>query len=130
LAKKIESLGHSVEDVGVAPGTEKADYPRITEKAVRLLLDGGRDFAVLVCGTGIGMSMAANRHRGVRAVTVENECSARFSRTHNNANVLALGARIIGPELAASIVEVFLAAEFAGGRHQDRLDLIDPPSGA
>ena len=64
LAKKIESLGHSVEDTGVAPGTEKADYPRITEKAVRLLLDGGRDFAVLGCGTGIGMSMAANRQGG------------------------------------------------------------------
>jgi ribose 5-phosphate isomerase B len=127
VVKKIESLGHEVVDIGVAPGTAKADYPLITQKAVQEILAGRHDYGVLVCGTGIGMSMSANRFKGIRAVTVENEVTARYSRTHNNANVLALGARIIGPELALSIVESFLGAVFEGGRHQDRLDMIDPP---
>ncbi|MDR2199748.1 MAG: ribose 5-phosphate isomerase B [Deltaproteobacteria bacterium] len=130
LSARIKDLGHFLEDVGAAPGTERADYPLIAREAARAILSGRFDLGVLVCGTGIGMAVAANRFSGIRAAVCENEVSARFSRTHNDANILCLGARIIGPELALSVTEVFLAHSFLGGRHRERVRMIDPPEGA
>ena len=80
---------------------------------------------ILICGTGIGMSIAANRHKGIRAALCTTELHARFTRLHNNANVLCLGARVTGVELALAIVDTFLSTEFEGGRHQRRIDLLN-----
>ena len=83
------------------------------------------DRGILVCGTGLGMSIAANKVKGIRAVTISDTYSARVSRAHNNANVLCLGERVIGEHLALDIVDIWLKTEFEGGRHQKRIDMID-----
>lgn len=95
-----------------------ADYGRAMWKAIS---EGAAPFGVVICGTGIGISIAANRHAGVRAALCTNSTMARFSRQHNDANVLALGARIIGPEVAADAVGTFLTTPFEGGRHSERV---------
>ncbi|NLW82587.1 MAG: ribose 5-phosphate isomerase B [Desulfovibrionales bacterium] len=103
---------------------ESCDYPRIAEKLVAEVLSRNSR-GVLICGSGIGMSMAANRFAGIRAALCTNEYMARMSRMHNNANVLCLGERIIGVDLAKAILDAFLTAEFQEGRHQRRVDLMD-----
>lgn len=100
-------------------------YPIYAEKVTSAVLNGDADFGILVCGTGIGVSMAANKVRGIRAAHVTDCFSAEATRKHNNANVLCLGQRIIGEGLALKIVDIFLSTEFLGGRHQERLDLFD-----
>jgi ribose 5-phosphate isomerase B len=90
----------------------------------RDVAEGGAEFGILICGTGIGMAMTANKVRGIRAANVSDVYSARMSRLHNNANVLALGARVIGPGVAREIVEVFLSTPFEGGRHERRVGKI------
>lgn len=105
-------------------GTDSAasvDYPDYAEKACKIVQDGKADFAILVCGTGIGMSIAANKMKGIRAALCINEYSAEYARMHNDANVLTLGARVTGEGLALNIVDRFLAGKFAGGRHARRL---------
>lgn len=121
LVPKIEALGHTVIDLG-CNSDESVDYPDFAEKVCAKVISGEADGGILVCGTGIGMSMAANRYRGIRAALCDNEYMARMSREHNDANVLCLGDRVLGKGLAENIVDVWLNTEFAGGRHQRRID--------
>lgn len=115
---------HSVLDVGT-DSTESVDYPDIARAAVALLRKGDAERAILICGTGIGMAMAAGRHRGIRAACCTDPYVAVMSRRHNDANVLCLGARVIGCGLAESIVQEWLAADFDGGRHARRVEKIE-----
>ena len=103
---------------------ESCDYPDYAEKACRLVQNGEATYAVLVCGTGIGMCIAANKMKGIRAALCGDEFSPHFTRAHNDANVLTLGARVIGPGLAESILDTFLSSEFECGRHARRLEKI------
>lgn len=118
LKKEISALGHSFEDVGCY-GVESVDYPDYAVRAVEALKKADR--AILICGTGIGMSIAANRFRFVRAALCHDEFTAVMSREHNDANVLCLGARVLDVEIAKAIVRKWLSTEFAGGRHLTRI---------
>lgn len=103
---------------------ESVDYPDYGFRMAKALVDGRGDRGILVCGTGIGISMAANRHPAVRAAVCHDVSSARLTRMHNNANVLALGARLVGDVVALDCVDAFLSTEFEGGRHARRVDKI------
>ncbi len=103
---------------------EKFDYPLAAAEACDAVLSGKAEKAVLVCGTGIGISIAANKFKGIRAAVCTDEFTAKYTRLHNDANVLCLGGRVVGPGLAREIVSVFLNTEFEGGRHTARLSLI------
>lgn len=108
-------------------GTYTADschYPIFGARAAKAVADGRCDLGIVICGTGIGMSMAANKVKGIRCALCSDTYSAKMTRIHNNSNVLALGARVIGVELAKEIVTAWLDAEFEGGRHQVRVDMI------
>ena len=107
-------------------GTDESpsDYPIIARKVCQMIQNGEADQGILLCGTGIGMSIAANKHRGIRAAACSEPYSAKFTRLHNDANVLCMGARVIGTGLAQQILDAFLFTEFEGGRHQRRVDLI------
>lgn len=115
---------HHVEDVGVYD-TTSYDYPKIAHKVARAVADGLYSRGVLICGSGIGMSMVANRYKGVRAALCDNLYSARMSRLHNDANILTMGGRILGVDLALEILGLFLETEFEGGRHKSRIDQFD-----
>lgn len=104
---------------------EACDYPVIAHAVAKEVASGKCDKGILVCGTGLGMSLAANKVRGIRAVALENTYSARVSRAHNNANVLCLGERVIGEHLALDIVDMWLKTGFEGGRHKRRVDMIE-----
>ena len=120
----ISELGHEIIDVG-APIGEAIDYPIPGEKVGRLVASGEADLGVLICGTGVGISLAANKVKGIRAAAVSDTATARLIREHNNANVIAIGARIVGSELAKDIIKTFLITDFSGEeRHQRRIDLI------
>ncbi len=127
----MTARGDEVIDVG-AHSEEPVDYPDIASKVARAVAAGDARFGILVCGTGIGMAIAANRVRGVRAAQVYDPEMARMARMHNDANVLTLPGRYIDVERAAEVVEAFLDTEFEGGRHQRRVDKIDAgdPAGA
>ena len=101
-----------------------AHYPVVALEAARAVQSGEANYGILVCGTGIGMSMAANKIHGIRAAVCSEHYSAKYTRLHNDANILCLGARTIGPELALELVDTFLSTEFEGGRHADRLKMI------
>lgn len=103
---------------------ESVDYPDIAEKLCKEIIDGNAEKGILICGTGIGISIAANKMDGIRAAVCTDEYCAKMCRRHNNANVLCLGGRVVGRELAISIVEAYLTEEFDGGRHQNRIDKI------
>ena len=105
-------------------GLESCDYPDFGIPAARAVGSGACEMGIVICTTGIGMSMAANKVHGVRCALCSDSLSARLTRQHNNANVLALGAGIVGPNLALEIVETFLTTEFLGGRHQRRVDKV------
>lgn len=115
---------HRLLDCGTHDQTP-TDYPRYALAVAKAVAAGEAERGVLVCGTGIGMAIAASRIRGIRAAVCTNEYTARMSRAHNNANVLCLGGRVVGPGLAEDIVRSFLRTEFAGGRHAARLALLD-----
>ncbi len=102
--------------------TDSVDYPEFGEKVGLAVVDGSIDLGIIMCGTGLGISIAANKVSGVRAAVVSEEFSARMARAHNNANILALGGRVVGKDLAKSIVDTFINTEFEGGRHQRRID--------
>ncbi len=104
--------------------TASVDYPDYAKKACDAVLSGEADAAVLICGTGVGISISANKIHGIRAAQCSDTFTARFSRLHNDANALCLGARVVGTGLACDIVDAFLAASFEGGRHQRRVDKI------
>lgn len=120
IAEHITALGHDIIDDGTY-GKESCDYPVFAHKLCAAV-EAEASLGILICGTGIGMSMAANRHAGIRAALCTTELHARLTRRHNNANVLCLGARMTGVELALAIVTAFLESSFEGGRHQLRLD--------
>lgn len=114
------SMGYEVIDVGCS-SPESVDYPDFAEAAVSEIINGFCAQGILICGTGIGMSIAANRHYEIRAANCNSEYTAEMSREHNNANVLCLGARVLDKDLALKIVQVWLNSEFTGGRHQRRI---------
>ncbi|HEY9856580.1 MAG TPA: ribose 5-phosphate isomerase B [Stenomitos sp.] len=116
--------GHQVEDLG-CHSPERCDYPEFAQKVAMAVAGTPVERGVLVCGSGIGVSIAANRIAGVRAALVNEPLSARLSREHNDANVVCLGSRLVGPDMAREIVRVFLETPFAGGRHQARVEQID-----
>lgn len=118
----LNKAGYEVIDVG-NQGESSVDYPDYANKLCLAMAAGDFDQGILICGTGIGMSMVANRHRHIRAALCQEPFSARMSREHNNANVLCLGGRVLGPELAKDIVHTWLNTDFAGGRHQNRTSL-------
>jgi len=120
LAAMLADRGIAVVDLGT-DGTDSVDYPDFAAAMAKALAEGRAGRGVLICGTGIGIAMAANRFRHIRAAPVHDLSTARLAREHNDANVIALGARFIGPELAKECLEVFLDTAFAGGRHVGRV---------
>lgn len=122
IVSLLQEMGHEVDDQGCF-GTESVDYPEFAKTVCSLVQADRCDRGILVCGTGIGMSMVANRFDGIRAALCHESFTARMSREHNDANVLCLGARVIGPGLAEEIVRTWVITEFAGGRHQRRIDM-------
>ena len=124
----LGELGWEVRDVGT-DDESSCDYPDFGHAVAESVASGEADFGVLVCGTGVGMSMTANHHSPkIRAVVCSEPFSARMARQHNDANVLCMGQRVVGIGLARDILMAFLDAEFEGGRHQRRVDKIDPES--
>ena len=120
LLLELRALGFDVLDLGT-DSRESVDYPDFAEAVARAIEDGSARWGLLLCGTGIGMSMAANRHRGVRAALVHDSLTARLARQHNDANVLVLGSRILGPEVAKDCLKVFFETPFEAGRHARRV---------
>ncbi len=120
LVELLEELGQEVDDHG-CDSVESVDYPAFAHSVCEKVNNGEVDIGILVCGSGIGMSIAANRFRKIRAAVCHDEYTARMSREHNDANVLCLGERVIGSGVAKEIVKVWLSTEFAGGRHQQRI---------
>jgi ribose 5-phosphate isomerase B len=125
LAGLLETWGWKVADLGT-DGPDSVDYPEFGARLARGVADGKYCLGVLVCGTGLGMSMTANRHRGVRAALCTSAYMARMARAHNDANVLCLGERVIGLGQAEDILKAFLDGEFEGGRHARRIQAIEP----
>ena len=119
----LEEKGIEVIDFGVAIG-EKADYPVQAEKVALAVVHGEADLGIAICGTGIGISIACNKVHGIRAACCSDPYSAKLSRIHNNSNILCFGSRVVGEELAKMMVDEWLNAEFEGGRHQRRIDLM------
>lgn len=109
---------------------ERTDYPIYAEKVANAVLSGECDKGILICGTGIGISIAANKFKGIRAVVCSEPYSAKLSREHNDTNILAFGAKVIGEATAYMIVEEFLKAQYEGGRHQKRIDMISQTENA
>lgn len=124
IADYLSNNGHEVEDLGT-DSTERTDYPIYAEKCADAVVSGRAELGILICGTGVGMSIAANKHPGVRAVCCSEPYSAEMARRHNDANILCFGARVIGEATAEMICDAFLAAEYEGGRHQRRVDMIN-----
>lgn len=123
LVEQLKNDGYDVEDAGTY-SKDSCDYPVFAEKACRYMLDGKAELCILVCGTGIGMSMAANKVKGIRAACCSDTYSAKYTRLHNDANVLCMGARVVGEGLAYEIAKVFLETEFEGGKHLRRINMI------
>ena len=123
LKQHLAERGIEVSDAGTYT-EESCDYPDIAEKVCREITDGNAERGILVCGTGIGMSMAANKVKGIRAALCGDVFSATMSREHNNANIICLGERVLGPGLAACILDAWLDTDFAGGRHERRVNKI------
>lgn len=121
LAQWLREAGHDVLDLGTT-GPESVDYPRFGAMLAEAIADGRAERGITVCGSGIGVAIAANRNPACRCAQVDEPLSARLAREHNDANAIALGARLIGIEMAKACVEAFLTADFAGGRHQRRVD--------
>ena len=125
LIRFLDTLGHTVEDVGTH-GPESVDYPDFAQAVgERIQVIGNSALGILVCGTGVGISIAANKMHGIRAARCDDPYTAKMSRAHNDANVLCLGARVIGPGLAEDTVRAFLETPFEAGRHQLRVDKIN-----
>lgn len=124
IFRRLIERGRVPKDMGVDLSVEKADYPDYARPLAQAVAAGEYDLGILVCGTGTGMALAANRVPGARAANCTNELMARMARAHNNANILTLGERLLGEDLALAIVDAFLETAFEGGRHQIRLDKI------
>ena len=124
IKEYVESLGHEVVNFGT-DDNESCDYPLYGKKVGDAVARGEVDCGILICGTGVGISIAANKIKGVRAAVCSDVATAHLVKEHNNANIIAFGARIVGVELAKDIVKTYLEAEFEGGRHQRRIDMIE-----
>ena len=124
LKKHLEEIGVEYRDYGTY-STESCDYPVYAKKACSAVIEGECEKARLVCGTGIGVSMAANNIKGIRAAVCSDTYSAKFTRLHNNANTLCMGARVLGDGLAVEITDIFLTTPFEGGKHQRRIDMFE-----
>lgn len=119
----LKEQGIPFEDLGCY-GPERVDYPVYGQKVAEAVAEGKYRYGIVICGTGIGISLAANKVPGIRCAVCSDTYSAKYTRLHNDANMLAMGERVVGPGLAAEIVDAFLGAEFEGGRHADRVELI------
>ena len=123
LKSYLEEKGYQVEDCG-CHSTESVDYPVYGKAAAQAVAEGRCQYGIVICTTGIGISITANKVKGIRCALCADSFSAEMTRRHNDANMLAMGAGIVGPKLAERIAETFLSTDFEGGRHQRRLDLI------
>ena len=123
IAEPLKEKAYEVLNLGT-DSTESCDYPVYGEKVGRAVASGEADLGIAICGTGVGISLAANKVKGIRACVCSEPYTAKLSRMHNNSNVLAFGARVVGSELAKMIVDQWLDADFEGGRHQRRVDMI------
>lgn len=126
LVAWLEQAGHDVLDLGTN-SSASVDYPDYGFAVAEALADGRAERGVALCGSGIGIAIAANRHPACRCAQVSEPLSARLARTHNDANAIAMGARLIGETMAIACLEAFLATEFEGGRHQHRVDMLSSP---
>ena len=123
LIPHLEKQGYEVKDFGTY-SMDSCDYPDFAHAVCKNVQDGVTGLGILICGTGIGMSMAANKHKGIRAAACSDTFSARLTRMHNDANVLCFGERVVGQGLAMDLVDAFIDADFEGGKHQRRVDMI------
>ena len=123
FAEHLRERGFEVEDFGIYE-LKSVDYPEIAEKLCKSIVDGENELGILVCGTGIGMSLVANKVKGIRAAAVSEHFSAKYTRLHNNSNILCLGGRVIGVGTALELADIFVDTQFEGGRHQRRVDMI------
>lgn len=124
LMSHARELGHEVIDFGTFT-KESCDYPVYGHAVANAVANGEAQRGILVCGTGFGISLAANRMKGIRCVNASEELTVKMSRHHNDSNMLSIGARVVGPDKAVSLMDAFLTEEFDGERHQRRIDLID-----
>lgn len=123
IKEHLEGRGFEVLDLGTN-STDSCDYPTYGEKVGRAVVDGQADLGIAICGTGVGITLAANKVKGVRACVCSEPYTAKLSRMHNDSNVLGFGARVVGVEMAKMITDAWLDAEFEGGRHQRRVDML------
>lgn len=123
IMEYVKELGHEVINYGIDKN-ESCNYPEYGEKVANVVAKGEADCGILICGTGVGISIAANKVNGIRAAVCSDVTTARLVKEHNNANIIAFGARIVGSELAKDIVKAYLEAEFLGGRHAERVEMI------
>lgn len=123
VKEHLENNGYEVADFGIYEYAS-VDYPDIAEKVARSVAKGECELGILICGTGIGMSLAANKVKGIRAAACSEHFSAKYTRLHNNSNILCLGGRVVGIGTAIELVDLFVKTEFEGGRHQRRIDKI------
>ncbi len=124
VKKYLTEQGHSVIDCGTH-SEESCDYPVFAKALCKEINDGNAELGILICGTGIGMSMAANKIKGIRAAVCSDYFSAKFTRAHNNANVICLGARVTGEGLALELIDIFLNTPFEGGKHLRRINMFE-----
>ena len=124
IKEYVESMGHEVINFGT-DNNDSCDYPVYGKKVGQAIVNGEADCGILICGTGVGISIAANKIKGVRAAVCSDVATAHLVKEHNNANIIAFGARIVGIELAKDIVKTYLEAHFEGGRHQRRIDMLE-----
>ncbi|MBE3021570.1 ribose 5-phosphate isomerase B [Campylobacter sp. RM13119] len=124
LKNSLSNIGYEIIDLGADDATTSVDYPDFSHKMAKNLDDNC--YGILICGTGIGISIAANRHANIRCALCHDEFTARLARQHNDANVIAMGARTIGTGVALDMIKVFLNTEFEGGRHERRVKKIEP----
>ena len=120
----VESMGHEIVDLGTN-SNERVDYPDFAHKLSKEVLKDDGSFGILICGTGIGMSLAANKHKGIRAALCHDAYTAQMARAHNNANVLCFGERVVGLGVAESILKAWCETDFEGGRHENRVKKIE-----
>lgn len=125
IIKVLQDLKLEIKDLGCDCETTSVNYPDYAYQVVQAILTNPESRGILICGTGLGMSIAANRFSGIRAALCQELYTARMSRLHNDSNLLVMGGRIVGPGLAQEIVKVWVSTPFEGGRHQERLNLID-----
>lgn len=123
VIKHIEEKGYEVCDKGTY-NTDSCNYPDIAASVSKAVASGECDLGILICGTGVGMSLTANKFKGIRAAVCSDTFSARYTRMHNDANILCFGERVVGPGLAVELVDAFLDSKFEGGRHQIRVDMM------